>query len=110
MKLKTNSFAFRFFAVNLFVPFAVHVIFRLLLLLTGIDLRVMIIALMVIMLINAINLTMAWFYKGWERVGLLVITAFNLLALFAMGALSFFTSVVGWPWIVPEVVAYFTGQ
>lgn len=104
MKLKTDSYAFRFFALNLFLPLGIH-------LLVGVigwfgpDLRQLWLALPVIMLINSLNLTYAFYCQGWHRTGLLVIVGFNLISLFAMGALSFFTSLFGWVHIVPEFVS-----
>ena len=103
MKLKTDSYAFRFFGVNLLAPLAVHLVVGLIAI-AGPDLSRLYVALGVIVLINASNLALAVFYSGWPRVGLLVITAFNILSLFAMGALSFLTSLFGWVHIVPDLV------
>ncbi|PLW74965.1 hypothetical protein [Cohaesibacter celericrescens] len=103
MKLKTDSYAFRFFALNFFVPLAVHVLVAILATL-GPDLRQLFVALAVIAAINASNLALAVYYKGWPRISFLAITAFNILSLFAMGALSFFTSLFGWVDIVPDLV------
>ena len=103
MKLKTNSYAFRFFALNLFFPLGIHLLVALI---DGVgpNLRQLWVALPIIMLINSLNLSYAFYCKGWERVGLLVIVGFNIISLFAMGALSFLTSLFGWVHIVPEFV------
>ena len=104
MKLKTDSYAFRFFALNLFIPLGLHLLIALIDV-VGPNLRQLWVALPIIMLINATNLTYAFYCKGWQRIGLVVIIIFNILSLFAMGALSFFTSLYGWVHIVPAFVA-----
>lgn len=106
MKIKTDSHAFRFFAINLFAPLLIHFVVAVISLI-GPDLRQLYVALPVIVLINAANLTMAALNTGWVRIGFLVIASFNLLSLFAMGALSFLTSLFGWLDIVPDLVALF---
>ncbi len=103
MKLKTDSYAFRFLTLNLFLPLAVHLLIGLIGL-VGPDLRQMWVALPVILLINSLNLTYAFYCRAWQRTGLLVIVGFNILSLFAMGALSFLTSLFGWVHIVPAFV------
>lgn len=104
MKLKTDSYAFRFFALNLLLPLSIHLLVGMIGL-VGPDLRQLWIALPVILLINSLNLTYAFYCQGWQRIGLLVIVGFNIISLFAMGALSFFTSLFGWVHIVPSFVA-----
>ena len=106
MKLKTDSFAFRFFALNLFAPIGIHILVALIDA-VGPDLRHAITVLFVVGAINSINLTMAYFHTGWDRVGLLTITAFNVISVFAMGSLSFFTSLFGWVHLVPDIVDLF---
>lgn len=102
-----KRFSVAFFVLNLLIPLLVHLLIMLIGL-VGPDLRDLWLALVVITGINIGNLYCATLSKGWHRAGYLIITAFNLLSLFAMGALSFFASIFGWLHIVPDLVALFT--
>ena len=108
MKINTKSYAFRFFAINLFFPLSVHIAVGLVGF-AGPDLRILPVALLIIGLVNVTNLSFAFHYRAWQRVGLLVITAFNLISALAMGALAFLTSLFGWVHIVPDLVHLLTG-
>ena len=101
-----NRFAVVFFALNLFIPLLVHLLIMLIGLI-GPDLRTLWFALFVIAGVNIGNFYFAAIGSGWHRVAYLVIAAFNVLSLFAMGGLSFFTSIFGWLHIVPDLVALF---
>lgn len=98
-------FAKLFFALNLGLPLLVHLLIALIHL-AGPDLRQLWLALLVIGGINLANIVYAFLFSGWPRVALITITAFNLLSLFAMGALSFFTSLFGWLHIVPQLIEW----
>jgi len=98
-------FAKLFFALNLGLPLLVHLLIALIHL-VGPDLRQLWLALLVIGGINLANITYAIVFKGWPRIALITITAFNILSLFAMGALSFFTSLFGWLHIVPHLIEW----
>ena len=95
-----------FFALNLGLPLLFHLLIALVDFI-GPDLRDLQVALAFIAILNVSNLVLGFYSKGWWRTGYFTITAFNILSLFVMGALSFFTSLVGWLHIVPELVAMF---
>ncbi|WP_319411174.1 hypothetical protein [uncultured Cohaesibacter sp.] len=96
-------FALIFFSLNLVFPLAVQIGVAIIALF-GPDWRNLAVALPVIFLINVANISLAFHYRAWQRVALITIMLFNAISVFAMGGLSFFTSVAGWEWIVPDLV------
>ena len=96
-------FALIFFSLNLVFPLLVQIGVAIIGLF-GPDLRILAVALPVVFLINVANISLAFYYKAWQRVGLITIMLFNAASIFATGGLSFFTSVFGWDHIVPDLV------
>nr|WP_321458228.1 hypothetical protein [uncultured Cohaesibacter sp.] len=103
MQSQPGRFALLFFALNLVFPLAVQISVAIIGLF-GPDLRSLTVALPVIFVINVANISFAFYYKAWQRVALITIMLFNAVSVFAMGGLSFFTSVIGWEEIVPDLV------
>jgi cytochrome c oxidase subunit IV len=104
MRSQPARFALVFFSLNLFFPLAVQIGVAIIGLF-GPNLRTLAVALPVIFLINVANISLAFYHKAWQRVALITITLFNAISVFAMGGLSFLTSVAGWEEIVPDLVS-----
>lgn len=104
MRSQPARFALVFFSLNLLFPLAVQIGVAIIGLF-GPNLRTLAVALPVILLINVANISLAFFYKAWQRVALITIMLFNAISVFTMGGLSFLTSVVGWEEIVPDLVS-----
>ena len=103
MHSQPARFALMFFSLNLLFPLAVQIGVAIIGF-WGPDLRSLAVALPVIFLINVTNISLAFYYKAWQRVALITIMFFNAVSVFAMGGLSFFTSVIGWEEIVPDLI------
>lgn len=103
MPSQPARFALIFFSLNLLFPLAVQIGVAIIGLF-GPDLRSLAVALPVIFVINVANISLAFHYKAWQRVALMTIMFFNSISVFAMGGLSFFTSVIGWEDIVSDLI------